>query len=200
MEDLTFTSDGYHVTFKHAKQRGVVKVSKFLIPKAKAAQGGSNSSTCWATILGNYIDACQSDTKLKTGPLFRTARQTKFHQSPIGINTLYKVGIEVSTLLNLKNPRLYTGHCFRRTSATLAADQGASSMDMTRHFGWKSEKMALEYVDNSKVQTKKMATILQEEISSGSSVSSEDVTNNSGMSGSDFSGCNFSNCTFIMRK
>ncbi|KAJ8911472.1 hypothetical protein NQ315_015239 [Exocentrus adspersus] len=44
----------------------------------------------------------------------------------IGKNTFGKIPQKVAEYLNLPNSTLYTGHCFRRTSASLLADSGAS--------------------------------------------------------------------------
>jgi integrase len=42
----------------------------------------------------------------------------------IGINTFGNLGKIVASYMELPNPELYTGHCFRRTSATLLIDAG----------------------------------------------------------------------------
>ena len=39
-------------------------------------------------------------------------------------NTLAKIPFEIATFLGLENPKTYTGHCFRRSSATSLADSG----------------------------------------------------------------------------
>ncbi|KAJ8910321.1 hypothetical protein NQ315_003533, partial [Exocentrus adspersus] len=57
--------------------------------------------------------------------------------------------------LNLPNSTLYTGHCFRRTSASLLADSGASIDVWKRHGGWKSASVAEGYIENS-INTKKI--------------------------------------------
>jgi hypothetical protein len=67
----------------------------------------------------------------------------------------------VAAILLKPNPEDFTSHCWRRTSATQAADQGASSLQMIRHFGWKSEAMCEEYIDKSGLNINKMASTLQ---------------------------------------
>ena len=54
-----------------------------------------------------------------------------------------------------------SGHCFRRTSATWMADNGASTVQLKTKFNWRSEAMANEYVENStrhQVQAAKLIT------------------------------------------
>ena len=55
----------------------------------------------------------------------------------------------IATFLNLPEPDRYTGHCFRRTSATLLADGGADITTIKRHTNHKSTKVAESYIDNS---------------------------------------------------
>ncbi|KAJ8914029.1 hypothetical protein NQ315_012053 [Exocentrus adspersus] len=73
----------------------------------------------------------------------------------IGKNTFGKIPQKVAEYLNLPNSTLYTGHCFRRTSASLLADSGASIDVLKRHGGWKSASVAEGYIENS-INTKKI--------------------------------------------
>lgn len=83
------------------------------------------------------------------------------------------LGISIAEILNLPNPEKFTGHCFRRTSSTLMADGGATSVDLKRYawlllffahhdrkFGWKSDKTASEYVDRSQMTLKRDANMI----------------------------------------
>jgi hypothetical protein len=55
----------------------------------------------------------------------------------------------------------YTGHCFRRTSATLFANAGGSKENLKRHGGWKSDSVAESCVEESVLNKTKIAkTIL----------------------------------------
>lgn len=49
-------------------------------------------------------------------------------RQPIGKNKISVVPQNVARFLNLPNPPAYTGHCFRRTSTTLLANAGASTI------------------------------------------------------------------------
>jgi hypothetical protein len=49
---------------------------------------------------------------------------------------------------------------FRRTAATLAVNNKAEGCQMQTHFGWKSQGMAQEYIENSRPQRKRMAEVI----------------------------------------
>lgn len=51
--------------------------------------------------------------------------------------------------LKLKDVELYTGHCFRRTSATFLADLGADLRPIKRHGGRSSDGVAEGYIESS---------------------------------------------------
>ncbi|EEZ99467.2 hypothetical protein TcasGA2_TC000033 [Tribolium castaneum] len=57
--------------------------------------------------------------------LFINYRKQKCTVQPVGINTISKFPENIARFLCLPNPEEYTGHSFRRSSATLLADSGA---------------------------------------------------------------------------
>jgi integrase len=57
---------------------------------------------------------------------------------PVGINTFG----------GIPSAKEYTGHCFRRTSASLLANAGADMPVIKRHGAWKSSNVAEGYVDD----------------------------------------------------
>ncbi|KAJ3646451.1 hypothetical protein Zmor_024039 [Zophobas morio] len=58
--------------------------------------------------------------------------------------------------LNLPNPKEYTGHCFRRSSASLAADSDVDLISLKRLGGWKSSSVAESYIVESVERKKKI--------------------------------------------
>ncbi|KAJ8912672.1 hypothetical protein NQ315_011031 [Exocentrus adspersus] len=56
---------------------------------------------------------------------------------PVGKNTFGEIPSIIAKYLGLSDPDKYTGHCMRRTSATLLAEAGASMTTLKRHGGWK---------------------------------------------------------------
>lgn len=110
------------------------------------------------TITGNYYVTSKKYMSLrpiecKSDIFFLRFAAGKCFDQNVGINTFGAMGKTVANYLNLPNPHLYTGHCFRRTSATILIDSGADITDLKRHGGWKSTNTAEGYIDNS-VQTK----------------------------------------------
>ncbi|KAJ6643825.1 hypothetical protein Bhyg_08790, partial [Pseudolycoriella hygida] len=56
----------------------------------------------------------------------------------------------VAEYLQLQQPGRYTGHSFRRTSATILANSGLVDMEtIMRHGGWRNEKSAKLYIEDS---------------------------------------------------
>lgn len=67
----------------------------------------------------------------------------------VGIHQFGKMPQIVAKYLNLPNPAEYTGHCFRRSSATILVDSGADLTSLKRHGGWKSAAVAEGYIEES---------------------------------------------------
>ncbi|XP_033208131.1 uncharacterized protein LOC117167365 [Belonocnema kinseyi] len=70
----------------------------------------------------------------------------------------------IASFLGLADPRLYTGHSFRRTSATLLVDSGADLTTLKRHGGQTSSTVADGYIDNSMRNKCKIANPIMERI------------------------------------
>lgn len=67
----------------------------------------------------------------------------------VGMNTIAKIPKDVANYLGLPEPEEYTGHCFRRTSATLLVSGGGDITQLKRHGGWKSSAVAEGYIDDN---------------------------------------------------
>lgn len=73
----------------------------------------------------------------------------KCARSAIGRHKIGEVPEKIAAYLKLPEPKRYTGHCFRRTSATLLSDSGAN-MQMVKQLGrWRSDIIAQGYIENS---------------------------------------------------
>lgn len=72
----------------------------------------------------------------------------------VGINTFGKMPTEIAAYLHLPNPECYTGHSFRRSSATFLADSGEAITNIKRLGGWKSTTVAEGYLEDSEKQKK----------------------------------------------
>lgn len=105
-------------------------------------------------ISGEFLNIVKAYQDLRpsgvgTPRFFLNYQNGKCTRQVIGKNKLSNMPKEIATYLNLPNPEQYTGHCFRRTSATLLADSGANITTLKRHGGWRSDQVAEGYIENS---------------------------------------------------
>lgn len=101
----------------------------------------------WITLIKKYMYLRpKSITSLR---FFLTYRNGHCTSSPIGINTIGQVPKIVATFLKLMNPEQYTGHCFRRSSASHLAERGGDLITIKQHGGWKSSTVAEGYIETS---------------------------------------------------
>lgn len=76
-------------------------------------------------------------------------KNSRCSTQPVGVNTFSKLPSIIATFLKLEQPHLYTGHCFRRSSASILSDSGADFSAIKRLGGWKSTAVAEGYIENS---------------------------------------------------
>lgn len=105
-------------------------------------------------IVGKYVDYFRKYNALRPPNIkhrrfFLKYMNNKCTANPVGINTFGKMPSIVAEFLKLPEPKQYTGHCFRRTSASLLAESGANITEIKKHGGWKSTTVAEGYVDHS---------------------------------------------------
>ena len=153
LEKVFSCSSGCEITHSRAKQRSDARETKFLVPR-------SHSGPNYAGILEEYLSAVRNVIGKVTGRMWFTGRNDIFIQSPMGKNYLSNVPHEMAMRLSLENPANYTFHSYRRSAATMAANEGASGLQMQQHFGWKNVHMAQEYISTSKVAIKDVASKL----------------------------------------
>ena len=72
---------------------------------------------------------------------------------------------QIANFLNLSEPELYTGHSFRRTSATLLVDAGADITTLKRHGGSKSSTITEGYIEHSITNKRKIGEQITSSIS-----------------------------------
>jgi integrase len=80
---------------------------------------------------------------MRTGRFFRKFVKGKPSRAVLGKNTISKFPSEVALFLGLSDPELYTGHCLRRTGATLLAESGVSKLTLKLAGRWKSDTSAM---------------------------------------------------------
>lgn len=119
----------------------------FKIPDTKTHIPRTFTVTSGVDFFRKYIALRQKDTPHRR--LFVCYRKGKCTVQPVGINTFGKIPTKIAEYLKLPNPAMYTGHCFRRTSATLLVNAGADILTLKKHGGWKSSTVAEGYIDDS---------------------------------------------------
>lgn len=78
----------------------------------------------------------------------------------IGKNKISDVPSTVAIFLQLPDPKLYTGHCFRRSSASALSHSGANLSLVKNHGGWKSDAVAQGCIDFSLANKKKIFSMI----------------------------------------
>ena len=117
---------------------------------------------------GCPFDACNLIRKyislrpvhMKGDRLFVVYRNGKCAAQNVGKNTISRTPKLIAQFLNLKNPELYTGHAFRRTSATLLVEGGGDLLTLKRHGGWGSSQVAEGYIEDSLERKSKVSRTL----------------------------------------
>ncbi|KAJ8973825.1 hypothetical protein NQ317_000431 [Molorchus minor] len=133
---------------------------RFLLPPFSHSK--TRVSRTFTVITETYIDLYRKYLALRLAHvnhqrLFIKYTSNKCTIQPVGINIFGKMPTDIARFLKLPNSELYTGHCFRRTSACLLADSGANLYTIKRHRGWKSSSVAVGYLENSLENKKKIA-------------------------------------------
>lgn len=93
----------------------------------------SNSRTERSFIVsGNFYDVCKKYMSLRpnadSAQFFLHYHNGKCTRQVVGINKLGDIPRTIAEYLNLENPETYTGHCFRRSSATVLVNKGNNIM------------------------------------------------------------------------
>ncbi|XP_031328141.1 uncharacterized protein LOC116159324 isoform X2 [Photinus pyralis] len=91
---------------------------------------------------------------------FLTYRKGCCTVQPVGKNTIGSVPNIIAKYLKLDNPHQFTGHCLRRTSATLLVEAGASFETLKMHGKWKSNTVAQSYVEDSLISKNRISCII----------------------------------------
>lgn len=93
-----------------------------------------------------YLD-CRSP-KTCHSRFFVSYAKGKCTNQVIGKNTIAKIPYRIAIFLNLDDSKGYTGHSFRRTSATLLVNAGSDILTLKRHGGWRTNAVAEGYLDD----------------------------------------------------
>lgn len=92
----------------------------------------------------------------------------------IGKNKFAGMPKQIAEFLHLPDPASYTGHTFRRTSATMLVDSGANMETLKRHGGWKSSAVAEGYIAESLGNKKNIGKMIMSSLNLSSTATSGD--------------------------
>ncbi|KAK8815286.1 hypothetical protein WA158_003498 [Blastocystis sp. Blastoise] len=97
-------------------------------------------------LIRKYFD-CLSENE--DGPLFPLITKNGFCSKSTGEKAIGNWPRRIAKMLNLPHSDSFTGHCFRRTMATLCAEHGATTEELMIQGRWKSASVANQYVNKS---------------------------------------------------
>ncbi|KAK4882319.1 hypothetical protein RN001_005638 [Aquatica leii] len=87
----------------------------------------------WIHLIQKYLNL--RPVTATTKRFFLTCRNGRCLSSPIGINKIGQVPKSIAIYLKLANPECYTGHCFRRSSASHLANKGENLVTIKNYGG-----------------------------------------------------------------
>ena len=111
-----------------AKQRTDVRNSKFVIPRMAT---GVN----YAAVAEEYLVAIRNDLGQVTGNVWWTGRNV-YVKTHLGKNIIGRIPKEMAEQLKIANSSGYSFHSYRRSSATEAANQDLTAVQLQLNFGW----------------------------------------------------------------
>ncbi|KAJ6647342.1 hypothetical protein Bhyg_02564, partial [Pseudolycoriella hygida] len=121
----------------------------------------------YATYLRKYL-AIRSQVS-SSGRLLMAYRNGKCTSQPIGKNKILGAPKSIAEFLCLPNPDSYTGHSFRRTSATLLVKSGdADLLTLKQHGGWRSSAAAEGYLKRSVSNKRKIGRMISKQVKTAS--------------------------------
>ncbi len=145
-EDVTYLNGDLFVKVNRAKNGGQ---ASFLIPRKI---GEYEVGPDWKS----YVDKVPH----KKDRIWFTPNRARdsYTDQYVGRNSIGGYAAEIAEFLEKENSSEFTGHAFRRTSATILADLGATILDLKRHGSWKSDSVAEGYVAQSLDAKQKIAS------------------------------------------
>lgn len=135
------------------------------------------------TVTGEYSDIVKKYWSMRPvgvidNSFFVNYQKGKCTTQKVGINKIGNMGKQIATFLKLQNPELYTGHCFRRSSATILVDSGEDITTLKRHGGWRSTAVAEGYIEESLTNKNNVAKKIMGSINQSINLPSTSISHN----------------------
>ena len=120
----------YSISFHRKKKVGVPILEKCYVVADKEL-----------AVLDLYFDCLKrgQESLIQTQVAVEGLHGNRLPGQPIGKHTGASYGKVFATLLQIPNPGNFTGHCWRRTAATLAAEEGLSLTEIKILTGHQSD-------------------------------------------------------------
>lgn len=127
----------------------IIKIpnTKTNISRTFIVSNGGVENTNYISFYRKYVELRPPNTP--TRRFFLRYKNGICNKQVVGMNIFANMPKQIASFLNLPNVSSYTGHCFRRSSATLLADAGASITTLKRLGGWRSATTAEGYIEDS---------------------------------------------------
>lgn len=136
-----------HMMVNNIEDKDSVLIIKIRDSKNNSQRVFTVSDTEYINIIRKYISLRPSN--VSSNRFFFRYGKGKCVNQHVGINKIAEIPSLIAKYLGKESFKDYTGHCFRRTSATILADAGADITSIKRHGGWKSTSVAESYVEDS---------------------------------------------------
>lgn len=94
--------------------------------------------TTFPTLENNSRQQCQMKSTIIRNRLFLKYSKSKFVNQGNGINIVTKMPSEIANYFKLPNKNVFSGHCFRRTSATLLVNGEGDLIQLKNMVGGKA--------------------------------------------------------------
>jgi integrase len=156
-------------TFQQLNKQGLVYIGEVLRGKGRGPKKMSKFVLdSHLDILDNYLNRFSEENRKQcNGRLLRKLTSKGLESiQVIGKHTIGEFPRKIAEFLKLPNQKDFTGHAFRRTAATILANQGAGLLLIKQAGGWRSDAVAQRYIAESDLPKKEVASKLSSAISS----------------------------------
>lgn len=135
----------YNIKIDDIKELGTILV--VTIPNTKTKVAKTFTITKHLNIYKKYRSLRPKNYSNEN--FFINFQKGKCTRQVVGINKIGKVPSDIARYLNLSHADQYTGHCFRRSSASILVETGTDLLTLKQHGGWKSSAVAEGYIETS---------------------------------------------------
>ncbi|XP_043481887.1 uncharacterized protein LOC122510983 isoform X1 [Leptopilina heterotoma] len=154
------------VTTKDVERQGSLYLIKVRVTKNLNPQSFVIPEQ-FSSYLEKYINLRPKN--VTTDRFFLNYQSGKCTVQVIGKNKIAKVPQKIAQFLKLEDYKNYTGHSFRRSSATILVDAGANMTTLRRLGGWKSDAVAQGYIEESMYNKTEISNMFSKTINGPSS-------------------------------